>query len=230
MSKTKIFLTFLFMCCQLLTTTVADTYDREYVENLAHETAMAWFATDDSKHVSVEVSKLDPRIIIKPCAADLVANIPENHSSRNVNIKISCVSSTPWQMYVPVRVKTMVPVVIANQTISKGSMLTEDNVEVAMMAETKVRGERVTDLSAVIGAKSQRNISKGRNITRRNICIVCKGDSVTLVAKNSILQIKTTGTSISSGHLGDNVKVRNDRSGKLVTGQITGLNKVTINL
>ncbi|NMP32870.1 flagellar basal body P-ring formation protein FlgA [Thalassotalea sp. M1531] len=228
MSKTKIFLTFLILSCQQFCFAKANTYDHQFIENLAKTSVLVSLPKSKEKKIVVETVKLDPRIVIKPCKNQLSANIPENSRSRNVNVKITCEGSTPWSLYVPVKVTETKAVLIATQPIDKGSVLTPDNVKVRYLPTLKVRGEVITTSNNVIGAKAKRNISSGKPISKRYICLVCKGDNVSLIAKSDSLQIKTAGTSINSGHLGDKVRVRNDRSGKLVTGRVTGLNKVTI--
>ncbi|WP_448213139.1 flagellar basal body P-ring formation chaperone FlgA [Colwellia sp. MEBiC06753] len=228
MSKTNIFLTFIALCCQYSVAAFATNFDRDYLEHFAEKTVRDGIPDQDNKKVSVTANQLDPRIVIEPCDSQLSANIPENHNSRNVNVKISCDGSNPWFIYVPVKVSIEVPVLVAKQAIDKGSVLTQDNVAIEYQNESQLRGEVLKKQDDAIGAKAKRNIYRGRAISPNQICTVCKGDSVTLVASSSLIEIKTEGTSISDGHLGDEVKVKNNRSGKLVTGLVTDLNKVTI--
>jgi len=208
----------------------ASGYDHLFIENLAKETVENAFESNEDKKISIHVSRLDSRIQLKQCDQSLVANIPENHNSRNVNVKISCEGSMPWSIYLPVKVRSQVPAIIATSNISKGSILTHDNTALIYINENKVRGERITRSEDIIGAKAKRTISARKSITRRNICVVCKGDNVTIVAKSSTFSIKAEGLSLSSGHLGESIKIKNSRSGKLLTAKVSGLNKVQINL
>lgn len=230
MSKTKIFLTFLLSLIYFSTAANAETYDRAYLENLAKNAVTEAFVNDSSEHISITVSRLDPRLVIQPCDGQLNANIPEKLSGRNVNVKINCSGSTPWHLYVPVRLSVQAPALVAKQAISKDSVLTENNVEIVFVDKHQIRGEPITNINDVLGAKTKRNISQGKSINRRHICLVCKGDQVILEAASSVLSIKTAGTSLGNGHLGDKVRVKNNRSGKTVFGIIKGINKVAINL
>lgn len=230
MRKTKLFLTFFLIQAVCAVSSYAEIYDHDYLENFAKQQLESSFTTSKDKQVTVQVSPIDPRIVIKPCASGLTANIPENHNGRNVNIKISCEDSTPWSIYLPSRIKIMAPVVVALSAIDKGSMLTLDNIGIKYVDEKRIRGEKLTSLETLIGAKSRRTLSIGSAITRRNICIVCKGDNVTIEAQSTSFSIKTAGVSLTNGHLGDKVKVKNERSGKLVSAHVSGLNRVKINL
>ena len=230
MSKFKVFFAILTLGYQLQSQVLAISFDREFVEQLAQQSVLDSLSGVANRKISVSAAKLDPRIIIKSCDQNLQANIPDINNSRNVNVKITCEGSTPWNLYVPVKVAVNAPVVVAKFAIDRGSMLTPDNIHVAYVDEKRLRGEAIANPNSLYGAKAKRNIVKGKSISPNHVCSVCKGDSVTLIASSSSFNIKTSGTSISNGHLGDKVRVKNNRSGKLVTGRVTGVNKVTINL
>jgi len=82
----------------------------------------------------------------------------------------------------------------------------------------------------VIGSKAKRKISKGRAITRKNICMVCKGDNVSIIAHSKHFVIKTLGVALSNGSLGDQIRIKNVRSGKIISAKVKAINKVVINL
>ncbi|WP_286265330.1 flagellar basal body P-ring formation chaperone FlgA [Thalassotalea atypica] len=230
MRKIKLFLTFLLLQASLAQFSHAQIFDHDYIENFAKQALESSLISTDDRQISVSISPIDPRVTIKPCFSELSANIPENHNSRNVNVEISCADSTPWSLYIPARVKIMSPVVVALTAIDKGSLLTGDNIGVKFIDEKKIRGEKLTSTVELIGAKSRRNLSSGSAISRRNICVVCKGDSVTIEAHSAALSIRTAGVAMMNGYVGDKIKVKNERSGKLVNARISGLNSVKINL
>jgi len=209
---------------------LASTYDSTYIENFAKTHVEQNIHLPDNAIVEVTPSKIDPRIVIKPCKEPLQANIPENRAGRNLNIKISCSDSTPWNIYLPVKVKTLVPVVVATTRLNKGSSLTKDNIQVKFVDQKSIRGERISKVEDIYGAKTKRNISANKPITARNICYVCKGELVTVVAKSDSFMIKTTGTAMNNGSLGQQIKVKNERSGRVVTAKVNAINKVEITL
>ena len=171
------------------------TFDRSYIENFAKQYVETHVTAPPNGKMEVIVSAIDPRVQIKPCESPLQANIPENHNRRNVNIKISCVDSKPWYIYLPAKIINTIPVVVAKENISKGSLLDDANLEIAYHEQNKIRGEWQDNTDNLMGGRAKRSISKGTLITKRNICIVCKGDSVTIVARSDSLSIKTSGTS-----------------------------------
>jgi flagella basal body P-ring formation protein FlgA len=160
----------------------------------------------------------------------LTANIPEKSQARNVNVKISCDESTPWQMYLSAKIEKTKAVLIAKATISKGDMLTEDNIKLAHIAVNKIRGDKLTDTNIIYGAKAKKRIAQGRAISKKSICLICKGDVVTIVASSDSFSIKTQGVALSSANVDEQIRVKNSRSNKVITPRVQSANKVIIHL
>ncbi|WP_286963710.1 flagellar basal body P-ring formation chaperone FlgA, partial [Idiomarina sp. UBA3992] len=61
-------------------------------------------------------------------------------------------------------------------------------------------------------------------------CLVCEGQSVTIVAQDKTLRITAAGRALADGLKGESVVVENARSNKSIQAVVTGLNEVTVNL
>ena len=180
--------------------------------------------------LEVTVPPIDPRLNIKPCLSKLNANIPENHNGRNVNVKIVCNDPTPWQLYIPVKVKSTIPVLVATTVLVKGSVITESNTDIEYRNVNSMRGESVSSVVSVAGGRLKRRLSKGGIISPRNICLVCKGETVTIIATSDDFSIKTKGLALSDGSIGEQVRIKNSRSGRTINARVQSINKVVINL
>ncbi|MBL4823325.1 MAG: flagellar basal body P-ring formation protein FlgA [Colwellia sp.] len=220
----------LYLIVLFSSTSHSTTWDKAYIEAFAKKHLEETLLPPVGGKISIRIANIDPRITIKPCQQKLTANIPENIISRNVNVKISCADSTPWQIYLPVRIERTFAVVIATTTIDKGVTLSKNNISVQYLANNKIRGKKLTDITAVLGSKAEKRIGKGRTINTKNVCLVCKGDTVTITAKSPNFIIKTQGIALSSGNLNKQIKVKNARSGKVIRSKVTAINQVAIHL
>ncbi len=180
--------------------------------------------------LDITVSALDPRINIKPCLSKLNANIPENHKGRNVNVKIVCNDPTPWKIYIPVKINRTIPVLVATSVLVKGSVIDRLNTKIEYRNENSMRGENVSDVESVAGGRLKRRLSKGGVVSPRNICLVCKGEAVTIIAKSNDFTIKTKGSALSDGSIGQQVRIKNSGSGRIINARVLSINKVVINL
>lgn len=213
----------------LSTSSVATSFDRQFIENLAKKTVEENVSNQTDKVIKVHHPKLDERIQIGDCEQAPIAQVLKQHS-RSVNVKISCQSPRFWQIFVPVKVQSLVPVLVAKAPLAKGNVLDSNNTEIQMLPEHKVRGAYLTTDEGILGARINKNLRPNAPIFSRNICVVCKGENVTLIAKSETFSIKTAGVALQNGSIGEQVKIKNIRSGKTVVGRISAINKVEINL
>ena len=230
MNNINFFLFSLIIITFISTKVYAVTYKRNAIESLVKEKINQNIITSKNQKTTLDVSKIDPRINIKPCDTPLTINIPEKFTSRNVNVKVSCNSPTAWQIYLTAKINTYLPVVIAKYSINKGNLLDSGNVELTYQNNYKIRGEFIENPEEVYGSKAKRKITKGHKISRKNMCIICKGESVAIVATSNNLTINTSGLALEDGNKGDHIKVKNKQSGKVITAEVKTINKVLINL
>ena len=226
----KVFLSIVYFITLLPVESSAVTWDSAYIESFAKTYLIENIPPPVDGKISIDVANIDPRVIINSCQTPLQANIPENVSRRNVNIKITCADSTPWQIYLHAKIERTFAVVVATSVIEKGVVLSKDNIGIEYIAPNKIRGEKLSNIQALLGSKAEKRIGKGRTITRRNVCLVCKGDVITIVAKAKNFMVKTKGVALSSGNLHQQIKVKNTRSGRVIKPKISAINQVTINL
>ena len=230
MHTIKVFLTIMFFIALFPLVSSATTWDSAYIESFAKSYLESKIAPPSGGKISFNVADIDPRVIIKSCQVPLTANIPENTSRRNVNVKITCEDSTSWQIYLPAKIERTFAVVVATSTIEKGDILTNENIAIEYIANNRIRGEKLTDINSVLGSKAKKRIGADHTITKRNVCLVCKGDAITIIAKTENFMIKTKGTALSSGNLNQQIRVKNSRSGRVIKPKISAVNQVTINL
>lgn len=230
MHRIKLYSIALYLIVLFSPTGHATTWDKAYLETFAKQFLKEKLLPPVGGKISISIASIDPRITIKPCTQKLTANIPENTTGRNVNVKISCADSTPWKIYLPARIERTFAVVIATTVIEKGATLSKDNISVQFLTSNKIRGKKFTNISTILGSKAEKRIGKGRAINTKNVCLVCKGDSVTITAKSSNFMIKTQGIALSSGNVNKQIKVKNTRSGKAIRAKVTAINQVAIHL
>ena len=147
-----------------------------------------------------------------------------------MNVKISCDSPEIWRIFVTAKISQVIPVVVAQHYIAKGSPLNRENLTIISKEAFKIRGEYNTKLTELIGVKAIQSISKGKIINRKNICLVCKGEQVIINANANNFNIQTAGIALMNGVKGQIIKVKNSRSGRVISAQIKTSTSVEINL
>ncbi|WP_240222414.1 flagellar basal body P-ring formation chaperone FlgA [Rheinheimera hassiensis] len=196
------------------------------------EQASAWLqqelAVTPDSGTQLQVSPLDDRIGYKDCHEPLQFSLSQPLTQRQNTIQIRCGAAQTWQLYVPVRIEEIVQTVILTQNIATGSLITADMLDIASRERRFLRGSLVSDTQQIIGAKTRRAMSIGQIITLQDLCLVCKGDVVTISVSNSGLNVAATGIAQADGSLGDVISVLNRQSKRAITAEVIAVNQVSI--
>lgn len=223
------FLLFLSLGCNLV---FAETNYQKHLENFSEAIILEKY--DDVKDKeSAEKIELKAYAINKiksspPCTTALQGKIIGDKLKPNTTVKISCNDQKPWAIYTRVKVKILLPTVVASQRLSKKQILNKTNIEIQYVEKSRIRSGAFSSLPALYGSRLKRNISKNKAIKDRDICIVCKGDNVSILAIKGSLEIKTSGIALSDANIGSTVRVKNTQTQRIVVGVVTALKKVQV--
>ncbi|MGS0673904.1 flagellar basal body P-ring formation chaperone FlgA [Shewanella sp. 125m-1] len=188
----------------------------------------------DKAKINISPQSLDTRVNLPNCYLPITAEIASDRAiRRNNTVKISCNSpdlSYPWQMFLSVRVEILYPVVVAKSTMGPGVLLSRDDIALEYIEQTTLRGQQFESISEVIGARLKRRVAPGHPIFANQLCIVCKGDSVSIYARSDNFEIKTVGEALHDGNVGDKVRIKNSHSHKKLDARVTGVGQVEVRM
>lgn len=203
-------------------------YSPEQLTNLAKDWLETELATMDSTATEIQVTALDSRLGAKECTSELLFSLPAQFNARQTTVQISCTTPANWQLFLPVRVTEWLELVVVRQNITPGTVITADMLEIQRRERRLVRGNIVQDPSAVTGSRNKRSLSVGQIINLQDLCLVCRGDIVTIQISNSGLSVSASGVAQQDGTFGDTVTVKNQQSGRNVQTEVVGVNQVKV--
>ena len=79
---------------------------------------------------------------------------------------------------------------------------------------------------SISGSKAKNNLHNGTILHSDNICLVCKGDKVTITASASQIAVAMSGIALSGGGEGDAIRVQNSSSKRIIEAKIISNNTV----
>lgn len=177
----------------------------------------------------VKAGTIDERLPLTRCEDALTISLPARMEiRRNTTVYLKCEGDKSWDLDLPVRVSIQKPYVTVAVPVAKGDILSEPMLTLAYQDQTLIRGDYLTDPTALIGVRSKRELKPGQPIRLTQVCVVCKGDQVTLSAENSSMQIKTMARALQDGSFGDMIRLVNTRSGRTVQGQVSAVGSVVV--
>ena len=171
---------------------------------------------------------LDDRIGIKSCAEPIDFSLSQPISQRQNTILIQCLSGDQWKLYLSVRIDEIVQAVILKQNVATGAQITADMLAFETRERRFVRGSLVSEPRQIIGAKAKRSLSMGQMMTLQDVCLVCKGDLVTISVSNNGLSVAASGIAQQDGSLGDTIELINRQSKRRVQAEVIGVDQVSV--
>ena len=179
----------------------------------------------DASRLEHHISALDSRISMHQCDQPLAIEKRDNSEIGRINLKVSCASPKSWTLYVPTELKVYHPVVVASGPIYKSVKLQEHHLDLKETDISRIRGSYYFYLEDVLNMETKRQLKPGAIITSGNLrppLVIEKGDAVVLTATLGSLTVKTPAIALSKGRRGQQIKVQNRQSKKVVSARVLG--------
>lgn len=200
----------------------------KFAETLVFNKYNQNFQLTAEQKLDIKAIPISERLKLNQCKTPLQGSIVGDKIKSKTSVKIYCEGIDNWDVYIRVKVQVLIPVVVAKKSLSKGETLSADNLELVYMPEPQVRGRVFATVDVLKGASLKKNIISKKSIKHRDICYICKGDKVTLSANKNGLVIKASGIALTDGNIGDNIKIKNSRTQRIVIGTVHDVNEVYI--
>ena len=200
----------------------------EQIRTAAEQHILSTVEQPAGGNLSVNAANIDPRIKATDCPYPLDTSASSTSSTRsNINVLVEC-PTDDWKVYVPVRISASVPMIVSTRQLGRGEIISASDVTTSMIELQRFRKDGFTTYDQVIGAKLKRNVRLGDVVERNDVCVVCRNEKVTIQAVKGGMTITTQGTALQDGSAGDQVRVKNDKSQRIIEGIVTGIAEITI--
>jgi len=183
----------------------------------------------DRTRIEVTVSQLDPRLRLRKCSNALKTYFPSgSRRMGKVTVAVSCDSPVAWKVFVSAGIYEYAKVVVAQKTISRKSIITGADITLERVNISKLRGSPALQLNQVIGSSTKKQIRAGVVVFEHDICMVCKGADVQVVAKNEHFNINMEGIALADATIGELTQIRNKKSKRSFRAKVVGRNQLEV--
>ncbi len=187
-----------------------------------------------NEEIQVIVGQLDPRLRLKPCSIPLQAFQQNYETKRTLStVGVRCNDSKPWSLYVPVSVKNLKLVAILKHAVIRNTIISEDDIVLEKRNINRLTSGYFDATEQLIGKIITQNLSSGAVLTKHHIkaaTAVNRGQTVTLIVKNAVIEVRTKGVAMSKGAIGERIKVKNTNSERIIEGTIINKDLISVNL
>lgn len=142
-------------------------------------------------------------------------------------LRLRCPDKPGWTVIARSQIAVVMPVVIARVALEPDNYVQQGDLLLAPILLTAQHGDVLTAPEQAVGRRPQRALRPGQPIRNRMLeaaLLVHKGSKVRLEMSTGEMSISMQGTALQDGQKGETISVRNERSGKIISAQVTGMN------
>jgi flagella basal body P-ring formation protein FlgA len=201
-----------------------------------------WVAqSQNTTPAQVEIAPLDGRVQVQACPQPLQMDLP--FASRET-VRVRC-AQPPWQLYLRLKPGSGGPAevtqigadatatrqtVVTRHLIQRGTRLQPDMLEEVTLPAQGMDANAVASLQDLLHGEVVRDIPAGQvlrsNDIRRAILVKQGQSALMMVGQNSGFQITVRVEALQDGRMGEQIRLKNPDSGRLLTGTVSGPNAV----
>jgi flagella basal body P-ring formation protein FlgA len=190
--------------------------------------------SDGIERVEFAINALDPRLTLPGCAASLVVTaLPQPRLQPRLNTQVSCSSGNGWSLYVPVELAVYRAVIVAARPLGRGEALGPGDIYPAKLDVTRVQGEYLTEANAALGLELRRPLAQESPLLADDLLqplLIRRGEAVNLSAAGDAVAVSMPGIALTDGRRGEQIRVRNQSSSRVVQGRVVAAGRVEITL
>lgn len=210
-----------------------ESHSLDDISRTAHNFILNQVQNPDEE-IHIVIGQLDPRLRLHPCTIPLEA-FSQGYEVRQglSTVGVRCNDAKPWSLYVPVTIKNFKKVAVLKQAVTRNTVLTDDNILLKKMNVNRLSSGYFDDIKQLKGKILTQNLSKGAVLTQHHVkapMAINRGQQVTLIAKNSVIEVRMKGKAMSKGAIGERIKVKNMKTKRIVEGVIIDKHLINVNL
>ena len=167
---------------------------------------------------------LDNRLNVTACPAPLSLNARDPDRAVNrVNVQVSC--GAQWSLSLPVDLSIFRPVVTATRPLAPGTTIAASDVQLTEVDVSRLIGQYLNTMDDAVGMDVKRPLAPGRPVLGSQLeppLLIRRGEAVQIVAEGSVIAVKMPGIALTDGRRGQQIRIRNKASSRVIEARVTG--------
>lgn len=168
----------------------------------------------------ISLNNLDPRLKLESCTVPLEVFLPNQSLKAGRNsIGVRCQTGKSWSLFITAQIKIFQEVVVVTQPVKRGDILTEELLSLQKLDLGLQKTGYLTEVSAVLGKQVLHPLAANSPLNIRDFAqavIIKRGDNVLITSGNPNVRIEMQGVAMMDAAAGQNIRVKNISSGRVI--------------
>lgn len=205
-------------------------YDLQALQASVTSYLQEYYKSTPAVKVEITVGNLDRRLQLANCDQPLSMKVNDaSNAGGNLTVHARCEGTTPWAIYVPAQVSLFRELLLASRNLVRGDIVTQADVVSEVVNISQLRQGQIGESDNIIGQEVRRPISKGepfRSAALDSPMVVRRGDPVTIELQAGPIAVRSNGTAMANGRIGESIRVRNSQSDRIVNARVVSAGRV----
>ncbi|MFO7602551.1 MAG: flagellar basal body P-ring formation chaperone FlgA [Gammaproteobacteria bacterium] len=192
------------------------------------------YALDKLSADEVKLGHLDSRLRLSRCAAPLQVSLPRGAQRVGQStLEVLCGDAPGWKIYLPVHITRYAHVVVSQQSLPRGTVIGTEDVRLQKQDLSQLNYGYFKSTDEVIGMQLKRHVQRGESLSPGNLKprrMVQRGDIVTILAEVDGLTVRVKGHALTDGYRGEAIRVKNQRSKRILQAEVIAPGVVQVRL
>ncbi|TQV84876.1 flagellar basal body P-ring formation chaperone FlgA [Aliikangiella coralliicola] len=185
----------------------------------------------DIASTEITVGHIDPRTRLQLCDNGLVAFLPSGSRLKGkTTVGVRCNGKQSWKLFLSAKIERYQHVWVTTRNLRPSDILTKSDLTRQRVLTTNMRKIPVEDIALIMNTSPKRSMRSGSVIFQDSVCMVCKGQKVSVSANSQFITINVDGMALNDAALGETAQVRNSKSKRIFGAIVTGKNQLSVNL
>ncbi len=164
-------------------------------------------------------------------ALTVLSSNQAGNGKRSFGLNISNTDGWSKDFTITARVNEFKEVPVAKRGLTKGALITSSDFVLARLNLDAIPADSVNEIEDVVGFEATREINTGEVLRLQKITppiVVESGSAVTMKYESGLFEATATGIALQSGGIGQEIKVKNEASKKIIVGKISQAGLVVV--
>ena len=189
---------------------------------------------DSNSDIDISVNKPDNRLRLKKCDKPLTAKLHgQSGNSGRATVRILCEGRHSWGLFITARTTVTTEVAVAARSLKRGELIQAGDIQMSLRKLTGLGPGTVAHGDRLIGKELRRSIRAGDPVRLSAVTeptVIKRGDDVAIEAKLGNVAVVSSGTALSDGRIGQQIRIRNSKSERIVKARVTGPGRTQVRL
>lgn len=176
------------------------------------------------KDYQIIIDPLDRRLKLSECNNPLQAFTQSDRIKfGRFSVGIRCTTENSWTIYNSAKIIAYEKIITLKQPIRRGEIITRTHLAHEKIELSRVRQGFFTDFSQIINQQATRYLPTGTVLTPKHLTtprLIRRGEKVTISAKSKQIDIQMTGFALMDGTKGQRIRVRNEKSQRIIEATV----------